>query len=57
MKVWIVRAYYWRDNEEIILGVFSSLKKAESYIKSLQPDQDVEYNIKCRTIDMLCKGD
>ena len=57
MKVWIVRAYYWRDNEEVILGVFSSLKKAESYIKSFQFNQDVEYNINCWTIDMLCEGD
>ena len=57
MKVWIVSTYYWRDNEEVILGVFSSLKKAEFYIKSLQPNQDVEYNINCWTIDMLCKGD
>ena len=58
MKVWIVRTYYWRDNEEVILGVFSSLKKAESYIQSLQPNKDVDgYNINCWTVDMLCKGD
>ena len=57
MKVWIVNTYYWRDNEEVISGVFSSLNKAECYIQSLQPNQDVEYNIKCRTIDMPCKGD
>ena len=58
MKVWIVRTYYWRDNEEVILGVFSSLKKTESYIQSLQPNKDVDgYNINCWTVDMLCEGD
>ncbi len=58
MKVWIVSTYYWRDNEEVILGVFSSINKAESYIQSLQPNNDVDgYNINCWTIDMLCKGD
>ena len=58
MKVWIVKEYHWRDNEEVILGVFSSIKKAESYIQSLQSNEDIDgYNINCWTVDMLCEGD
>ena len=58
MKVWIVKEYHWRDNEEVISGVFSSIKKAEAYIQSLQSNKDVDgYNINCWNVDALCGSD
>ena len=58
MKVYIVKEYHWRDNEEIILGIFSSIGKAQSFIKALSPSKDVDgYNINCWYVDALSKGD
>ena len=38
IEVWIVKRYYWQDNEEVILGIFSTQEKAESYLRSLPED-------------------
>lgn len=52
MKVYIVISIYGYEAEENIEGVFSSLKKAEEYMKSLNDyDGKVEYYISENEID------
>ena len=38
MEVWIVKRYYRQDNKEVILGIFSTQEKAESYLRFLPVD-------------------